>query len=175
MVFRILVWETQVVPRQEWLRKFVRSNQFLGQKQTCKSFGGKIEVFPFATVLADTPYFSGEVTVTCCVIDDPVIDLILGSLPGVSSAIPGLGGSIAPTCVSTRAQVRQQQTTSKPLQKIPLTSLLKNSHIYKKLIHLSRSALSKQTPTQVMTLSSFSSGTLSCTEAFLNRQKILNK
>jgi len=67
-------------------------------------------------VTVDTPYFAGDVT--CCVIEEPVTDLILGNLPGMASAIPGLGGSIVPACVSTRAQIKQQVNTPKPLHNL---------------------------------------------------------
>ena len=101
-------------------KKFVRTDQYTGEEQRCKSFGGRIEVFPLAVVSVDTPYFSGNVT--CCVIDEPVADLILGNLPGVSTATAGAGGSFVPACVSTRAQTRQQDIQSKPLHDIPFIS-----------------------------------------------------
>eukprot|EP00745_Piridium_sociabile_P030963 TRINITY_DN51384_c0_g2_i2.p1 TRINITY_DN51384_c0_g2~~TRINITY_DN51384_c0_g2_i2.p1 ORF type:complete len:131 (+),score=12.74 TRINITY_DN51384_c0_g2_i2:232-624(+) len=78
-------------------RSLVAKSQFTGDTQQCRSFGGKIEIFPLAVVNISTPYFSGDIT--ACVIDDPVTDLILGNLPGVTSACPGNSGSYVPCAV----------------------------------------------------------------------------
>lgn len=63
-------------------RSLVTERQFTGKTQRCITFGGKVETFPLASVLVDTPFYKGEVL--CCVIEHPVADLILGNLPGVS-------------------------------------------------------------------------------------------
>ncbi|XP_070212643.1 uncharacterized protein [Littorina saxatilis] len=50
----------------------------------------------------------GAGVLTCCVIDDPVADLILGNLPGVVSVSGGCGGSIVPEEVLKEPQISSQ-------------------------------------------------------------------
>ena len=59
--------------------------QFLGSSIRSVSFGGREEEFPLATVSVESPYFSGEMT--CCVLDAPVADFIVGNVPQVPSLV----------------------------------------------------------------------------------------
>jgi hypothetical protein len=59
-------------------RSLVNQNQFIDEKQYCRSFGGKMEVFTLAKIHVSTPYYTGQVK--ACVIDNPVCDLILGNI-----------------------------------------------------------------------------------------------
>ncbi|XP_025102703.1 uncharacterized protein LOC112569193 [Pomacea canaliculata] len=59
----------------------VAPSEYLGKNQTCLTFGGRKEVFPLARVQVDTPFFTGPLT--CCVIKNPVTDVIIGNIPGV--------------------------------------------------------------------------------------------
>ncbi|PVD27454.1 hypothetical protein C0Q70_12614 [Pomacea canaliculata] len=59
----------------------VAPSEYLGKNQTCLTFGGRKEVFPLARVQVDTPFFTGPLT--CCVIKNPVTDVIIGNVPGV--------------------------------------------------------------------------------------------
>ena len=98
-------------------RSLVRDDQYTGEQQNVISFGGNIECFPLAVVTVDTPFFTGDLK--CCVIADPIADLIIGNLQGVEP-IPGLivgdtlsvsGESSAEpdvASVMTRAQTRAE-------------------------------------------------------------------
>ena len=66
-------------------KRLVRPCQLLGSSIRCVSFGGREEEFPLAKVSVDSPYFSGEMT--CCVLDAPIADFIVGNVPQVPSLI----------------------------------------------------------------------------------------
>jgi hypothetical protein len=106
-------------------KALVRPEQYVGESQRVISFGGNEEVFPLASVEVDTTYFSGELL--CCVIDDPVADLILGNVAGVTP-IPGLILGDFPTvaaAVETRAQkavTRKITPLSVPIEDLALTT-----------------------------------------------------
>ena len=65
-------------------KRLVRSCQFLGSSIRYVSFGGR-EEFPLVKVSVQSPYFSGEIT--CCVLDGPVADFIVGNVPQVPSLV----------------------------------------------------------------------------------------
>ena len=66
-------------------KRLVQPCQLLGSSIRCVSFGGCEEEFPLAKVSVDSPYFSGEMT--CCVLDAPIADFIIGNVPQVPSLI----------------------------------------------------------------------------------------
>ena len=66
-------------------KRLVQPCQLLGSSVRCVSFGGREEEFPLARVSVDCPYFSGEMT--CCVLDAPIADFIVGNIPQVPSLI----------------------------------------------------------------------------------------
>ncbi|KAL8605690.1 hypothetical protein ACOMHN_064775 [Nucella lapillus] len=103
-------------------KALVRPDQYVGRSQRVISFGGNLEVFPLARVEVDTEYFSGRVT--CCVIDEPVADLILGNMVGVGPITGLLLGDIPQVAAAaeTRAQTRSIQKSPGDL-KIPLADL----------------------------------------------------
>ena len=75
-----------------------------------------------AKVEVDTPYFSGPLK--CCVIEEPIADLILGNISGVSP-IAGLLMGDCPSvaaAVETRAQ-RKAAEKEKPALNIPVSDL----------------------------------------------------
>ena len=102
-------------------KEYVQSDQFLDRVQKCRTFGGTIEEFPLAEIDVDTPYYTGSLT--ACVIEKPVCDLILGNLPGVSSVHGGTCGSFVPCLVSTRAQAERERKPQTPLS-VPKDKLL---------------------------------------------------
>ena len=67
-------------------KRLVRPCQLLGSSIRCVSFGGREEEFPLAKVSVESPYFSGEMT--CCVLDAPVADFIVGNVPQVHPLVP---------------------------------------------------------------------------------------
>ena len=66
-------------------KRLVQPCQLLGSSVRCVSFGGREEEFPLAKVSVESPYFSGEMT--CCVLDAPIADFIVGNVPQVPSLI----------------------------------------------------------------------------------------
>ena len=66
-------------------KSLVQPCQLLGSSVRCVSFGGREEEFPLAKVSVESPYFSGEMT--CCVLDAPVADFIVGNVPQVPSLV----------------------------------------------------------------------------------------
>ena len=100
-------------------KSLVMSSQYTGKVQRCRTFGGNIESFPLAEIQIHTPYFQGMIE--ACVINEPVADLILGNLPGVSITAGGKSGSLvcgAEALVSTRSQVKIDSQQKKPM-KVP--------------------------------------------------------
>ena len=116
-------------------KSLVKEEQYTGQVQRCRSFGGNIESFPLANIEVITPYYEGKVL--ACVIDRPVTDLILGNLPGIRTARGGKSGSIIheQAVVSTRAQTKAGTKPTKPV-KIPQIEGLNVSSL--ELIELQR-------------------------------------
>ncbi len=93
-------------------KSLVLPEQYTGDTQRCITFGGKVEIFPVARVIVCTPFFKGEIN--CCVIDDPVTDLILGNLHDVSDApVPDLEHEVA--LVTTRLQEKREKELPKQL------------------------------------------------------------
>ena len=68
-------------------KKLVLPEQYLGSTQTCKTFGGKFEIFPLARINVDTQYYSG--VLDACVIEEPICDLILGNVQNVKTGQKG--------------------------------------------------------------------------------------
>ena len=66
-------------------KRLVRPCQLLGSSIRCVSFGGREEECPLANVSVESPYFSGEMT--CCILDAPVADFIVGNVPQVPSLV----------------------------------------------------------------------------------------
>ena len=73
-------------------KSLVLPHQYTGQYKTTWSFGGNQETFPLAIVQVETERYNGNVC--CCVIDSPVIDLLIGNLEQIEP-IPGLFGKVA--------------------------------------------------------------------------------
>ena len=62
-------------------KTLVKKDQLLNKTVKCRSFGGRVETFQLADVEIDCEYKTG--TVRCCVLDDPVADVILGNIPNI--------------------------------------------------------------------------------------------
>ena len=95
-------------------KRLVRPDQYVPGVVACKTFGGEIHSYPQAKVTVSSPYFSGELT--CCVLEDPVADVIIGNIPQVmKSASCSSNASNPCASVSTRAQTRASKIPQKPL------------------------------------------------------------
>ena len=62
----------------------VRPEQLTGDVHLCRLIDGTLRRFPIARVKVDTSYLTGEIEALC--IRDPIYDLIIGNLPGVTDA-----------------------------------------------------------------------------------------
>ena len=58
--------------------------QLTGDVHLCRLIDGTLRRFPIARVRVDTPYLAGEIEAMC--MRDPIYDLIIGNLPGVTDA-----------------------------------------------------------------------------------------
>ena len=95
-------------------RRLVKEEQMMDSYIKCISFGGRIDVFQLAKVKVDCPYFSGELI--CCILDNPVADLIVGNIPGLKKlSSPECEFSCA---VVTRARAKHI-IQKKPLCEVP--------------------------------------------------------
>ena len=92
-------------------KRLVCSDQYVPGKVLCKTFGGEIHEYPMAKVRVSSKYFTGELV--CCVLEDPVADLIIGNIPQVRESDCN---TTRPTVsVSTRAQTKAEKIPQKPL------------------------------------------------------------
>ena len=91
-------------------RRLITDDQYVAGTIRCKTFGGEIQEYKRAKVTVSTPYFSGELI--CCVLEDPVADIIIGNIKGLMSS----KGSFA-SAVTTRAQAKREAIPHIPLVK----------------------------------------------------------
>ena len=91
-------------------KRLVTKEQYTGKSVKCVSFGGRVEEFPLARVKVDCPYLSG--IVTCCVLEAPVADLIVGNVPGVEDLVQpsDSGGSF---CMAAVTRARSKHVVEK--------------------------------------------------------------
>jgi len=99
-------------------RRLVTQDQYMGGIVRCKTFGGEIHEYPQAKVLVSCPYFVGELV--CCVLEDPVADLIVGNVPGLSKPhVPKAAAAVqSVAAVTTRAQAKKKDLPHKPLVQV---------------------------------------------------------
>ena len=117
-------------------KSYVQPNQFLPQNTCVQLFDGSLKDFPTARVHVQSPFFTGEVT--CCVIDSPPYDFILGNIDGTKTGDLILANT-ALGCVTTRAQQKSQTKATKPLKVIETPEL---SITHDKLIELQNNDVS---------------------------------
>ena len=98
-------------------KSYVNPDQILSDEITVQLFDGSFKTFPTALVKVESPFFIGEVK--CCIIETPPFDLILGNVEGTKSGDLILANSPI-GCVNTRAQLKAESNTVKPL-KLPTT------------------------------------------------------
>ena len=111
-------------------RDLVLDDQYTGEKQLVRGFGGQIDEYAVARVQVDSDYFTGELD--CCVIDNPVVDVIIGKIKGKTvptrkfgpgTTTPGLIGDLRQaTTAVTRAQSRRDQGNPESLV-VPIPKL----------------------------------------------------
>jgi hypothetical protein len=97
-------------------KRLVPPSSYIQGSVRCKTFGGEVHEYPQARVSVSCPYFTGELV--CCVLEDPVADLIIGNIPGLS--VPPVVDSHAAAvevvaAVTTRAQAKKEALPHKPL------------------------------------------------------------
>ncbi|XP_070183208.1 uncharacterized protein [Littorina saxatilis] len=91
----------------------VSKDQLVSRKVTCKTFGGEVLTYPQAKVKVETPYVSGEMV--CCVLNDPVADLIIGNIPGISGDADCFPEAEGVTTHATRVQEKRRNPPDKPV------------------------------------------------------------
>ena len=115
----------------------VRPEQLTGDVHLCRLIDGTLRRFPIARVRVDTPYLAGEIEAMC--MQDPIYDLIIGNLPGVTDAEgssekvstdPEESVTDPPSAVAqavmTRSQCKKAQKDLKPLVVVDMPAGIQN-------------------------------------------------
>ena len=87
--------------------------QMTGGTETCILIAGTVRRTPVAEIEIETPYYTGKVKAVC--MDNPLYDVIIGNVPGVSDED---NTRLEAQAVVTRAQAKQQVKPIKPLKVI---------------------------------------------------------
>lgn len=117
-------------------KSFIKQSQIQPEKISVQLFDGTHKEFETAKVLVESPFFNGEVT--CCIIEAPPYDLILGNIDGSRTGDLILASTAVDSqeqieiestntaqvgCVTTRNQSSKEKQETKPL-KLPKTDTL---------------------------------------------------
>jgi len=94
-------------------RELVDDEQMTGGTETCILIDGTVRRTPVAEIEIEMPYYTGKVTAVC--MDNPLYDVIIGNMPGVSDED---NTRLEVQAVVTRAQAKQQVKPIKPLKVI---------------------------------------------------------
>lgn len=100
-------------------KRLVSESQYVPGKVRCRTFGGEVQEYRQAKVTVSCEFFEGELL--CCVLENPVADLIIGNIPGlkVRTDISADGAVVEPVAaVTTRAQAKKQNLVHKPLVQV---------------------------------------------------------
>ncbi|XP_070183880.1 uncharacterized protein [Littorina saxatilis] len=101
--------------------RLVAKDQFVGGSVACKTFGGEIHTYRQAKVMVQSSYYSGELL--CCILEDPVADLIIGNIPGISEKVTECSPILERVAaVTTRAQAKRRDLPQKPLVEVETVS-----------------------------------------------------
>ena len=63
-------------------RELVDDEQMIGRTENCILIDGTVRRTPVADIEIETPYYTGKVKAVC--MDNPLYDVIIGNVPGVS-------------------------------------------------------------------------------------------
>jgi len=94
-------------------RELVDDEQMTGGTEPCILIDGTVRRTPVAEIEIETQYYTGKVRAVC--MDNPLYDVIIGNVPGVSD---GDNTRLKAQAVVTRAQAKQQVKPIKPLKVI---------------------------------------------------------
>ena len=98
-------------------KDLISESQLSGRNSSCVLMDGTLRRFPMATVLIDTPYYTGEVEAMC--MPNPIHDLIIGNISIVKPATnPEWQPRPAPvegSAVATRVMHAKVKQSIKPL------------------------------------------------------------
>jgi len=92
-------------------RKLVDNEQMTGGTEICILIDGTSRRTPVAEIETKTPYNTGEVKAVC--MKNPLYDVIIGNVPGVSNEN---NNRMEAQAAVTRAQAKQQAKPPKPLK-----------------------------------------------------------
>ena len=94
-------------------RELVDDEQMTGGTETCILIDGTVSRTPVAEIEIETLYYTGKVKAVC--MDNPLYDVIIGNVPGVSDED---NTRLEAQAVVTRAQAKQHVKPIKPLKVI---------------------------------------------------------
>jgi len=94
-------------------RELVDDEQMTGGTETCILIDGTVRRTPVAEIEIETSYYTGKVKAVG--IENPLYDVIIGNVPGVSDED---NNRLEAQAVVTRAQAKQQVKPIKPLKVI---------------------------------------------------------
>ena len=95
--------------------KLVQEETYTGRNQTLVMVDCTSRVLPEAKVSIDTPYYKGEVLALC--LENPLVDLIVGNIPGARECTDPDINWVPTLAVQTRTQSRrldQSETLKTP-------------------------------------------------------------
>ena len=84
-------------------RELVDDEQMTGGTETCILIDGTVRRTPVAEIAIETPYYTSKVKAIC--MDNPLYDVIIGNVPGVSDED---NTRLEAQAVVTRAQAKQK-------------------------------------------------------------------
>ena len=93
-------------------KDFVPESAYTGRSQTMVMVDYSSRVVPEVKVSIDTSYYKGDVLALC--VEKPLVDLIIGNIPGAQERNNSDINFVPALAVQTRAQAKQEGVTSKP-------------------------------------------------------------
>ena len=103
----------------------VKPHQYNGKTQKVRTFGGRIEEFKLADIPVTCSLFTGDLE--CCVLEDPITDLILGNLAHENLSVDLFLGKVS--CVTTRSMSNDNEKKPLKISNIPDLSIDKEQLI----------------------------------------------
>ena len=96
----------------------VKEEDKTGNKVQCITFSGNVETFDTANIYIESPYYTGRVE--CCLLQNPVADLIIGNIKGINDKeknIEEINISEHIACTAeTRSIAKQESPMTIPLE-----------------------------------------------------------
>jgi hypothetical protein len=99
-------------------KRLVKPEQYKSESVRCVLFDGEVKHFQVAVVHVNCAFFVGDLP--CCVLEDPVADVIIGNIPGLlkSVDVPSPSAGVVVGAVTTRAQAKRDAVPHKALVEV---------------------------------------------------------